>query len=142
MPSNKLPVSNARTALDRAAPDSTSRLPNYLRFPLLVTLSLTASSLSYSLASEYIAGDFASVSRRLNNPWEVLGLLAWRASELAVGWYCGYDGGSSLSLEQDNGTHSVTKESTLRPSLCCHIFLLSTSLPHFIPSDPARSLLL
>ncbi|KAI4134529.1 MAG: hypothetical protein LQ347_001452 [Umbilicaria vellea] len=67
-------------------------LPAALRFPLLVVFSLTLSSVFYSLSSAFTAGDLSSVSRSLNDWWEVAGLVGWKATELAVGWWGEYDG--------------------------------------------------
>jgi hypothetical protein len=55
-----------------------SKLPRAVRFPLLVTLNMALSSLLYSLAAEYIAGDLARVSRNLGEWWEVGALAGWR----------------------------------------------------------------
>lgn len=55
-----------------------SKLPAPLRFPLLVILSLSLSSLLYSFAAEYTAGELASVSRSLNEWWEVGALVGWK----------------------------------------------------------------
>ena len=55
-----------------------SRLPRPLRFPLLVLLSLSLSSLLYSLTAGYTAGELASVSRSLDQWWEVGALVGWR----------------------------------------------------------------
>lgn len=60
------------------APIRASKLPSFIRFPLVVTLSMVLSSLMYSWAAEYIAGDLARVSRNLNEWWEVGVLVAWR----------------------------------------------------------------
>jgi hypothetical protein len=54
------------------------RLPPPLRFPLLVVLSLTLSSLSYTLAGRYTVGELAVVSRKLDQWWEVAALVGWR----------------------------------------------------------------
>lgn len=56
----------------------TSKLPPLLRFPLLVALSLTLSSVSYTLSARYMAGELAGVSRRLDQWWEVAALVGWR----------------------------------------------------------------
>lgn len=55
-----------------------SKIPSFLQFPLLVTLSLTLSSLLYSFAADYTSGDLARVSRTLNQWWEVGALVGWR----------------------------------------------------------------
>lgn len=70
-------------------PDST--LPGALQFPLLVVLSLALSATLYTFASSFTAGDLSSVSRRLDDWWEVVGLIGWKTAELAVGWWGGYD---------------------------------------------------
>ena len=70
----------------------TSIIPAHLRFPLLVLISLTSSSVLYSLASEFTAGDLSSVSNSLNEWWKIAGLLVWKAAQLAVGWWGNYDG--------------------------------------------------
>jgi hypothetical protein len=60
------------------APLRASKLPAPIRFPLVVILSLSLSSLLHSFAAEYTAGDLASISRSLNEWWEVGGLVAWK----------------------------------------------------------------
>lgn len=77
-----MPVHEAKNA-DRAVTISqqevfSSRLPPAFRFPLLVLLSLTLSSLSYTLAARYTAEELASVSRKLDQWWEVAALVGWR----------------------------------------------------------------
>ena len=80
---------------------SNRKVPALLRFPLLVLLNLSLSALFYSLASGVTAGDLSTVSRSINDWWEVAGLLAWKASELAAGWWGQYDGKfSSRTLRQ------------------------------------------
>ncbi|KAI9836729.1 MAG: hypothetical protein M1837_003261 [Sclerophora amabilis] len=81
-----------------ATPTSLSRLPHYLRFPLLIFANLVLSSALYSLASDYTAGDLGSVSRSFDAWWEVTALIGWRAAELAVGWLNNYDGIDLASL--------------------------------------------
>jgi len=93
MPSRKEKVGNALVAVVQQgdAPIRVSRLPAFVRFPLLVVLSLTLSSLLYSFAAEYTAGDLAGVSRSLNDWWEVGALVGWRTFELGLGWFGNYD---------------------------------------------------
>jgi len=69
-----------------------SKLPAFLRFPLLVLLSLTISSLLYSFVAGYTEGDLASVSRSLDQWYEVGALVGWRTFELGLGWFSDYDG--------------------------------------------------
>ncbi|KAE9379167.1 hypothetical protein N431DRAFT_499806 [Stipitochalara longipes BDJ] len=68
-----------------------SKIPPPLRFPLVLLLSLTLSSMLYSFTSSQTA-DLASVSRRLDQWWQVGSLLGWRTFELGLGWYGDYDG--------------------------------------------------
>lgn len=70
---------------------STSKAPEFLLFPTLVVLSLTISSALYSVASVFTAGDLSSVSRSLDDWWEVVGLIGWRIVVLAFGWWGEYD---------------------------------------------------
>ena len=85
-------MSNGTVAVgSRPATVPTSKLPVALRFPLLVILSLSLSSLLYSVASDYTAGDLATVSRSLNKWSEVGELIGWRTVELGIGWWAEYD---------------------------------------------------
>ena len=72
-------------------PIAASKIPAPLRFPILVLLSLTLSAFLYSFTSEFTAGDLSSVSRSVNDWWEVTGLLGVKTLELAVGWWGQYD---------------------------------------------------
>jgi hypothetical protein len=70
-------------AVEVARPSSpssslSSKIPPCLRFPLLVALSLTLSSISFSLAARYTAEELAGVSRKLDQWWEVAALVGWR----------------------------------------------------------------
>ncbi|KAM3068738.1 hypothetical protein ACMFMG_010914 [Clarireedia jacksonii] len=72
-----------------------SKLPSSLRFPLVVVLSLTSSSLAYSLCAQWMPEgreELGRVARRLDGWDELGGLLGWRAFELALGWFGNYDG--------------------------------------------------
>lgn len=86
-----------------ASPASNSKLPAQVRFPLLVVLSLTISSFLYSLVSPFTSGDLATVSKSRDNWWEIVGLLVWKATQLAVGWYGGFD---SMNAALFNG-HAI-----------------------------------
>ena len=110
MASYKEKISNRAIAVQYGdAPIQTSKLPAFLRFPLLVLLSLTISTLLYSFVAEYTEGDLASVSRSLDQWHEVGALVGWRMFvgldtqfwalaneecrfELGLGWFGNYDG--------------------------------------------------
>lgn len=49
------------------------------------------SSFLYSIASPLISGDLAAASHTRDSWYEVSALLGWKAAQLAVGWYGGYD---------------------------------------------------
>ena len=72
-------------------PISPSKIPARLRFPLLVALNIAISAGLYTLVSPITRGDMATVSGFRDTWWEIGGLLVWRAVELAVGWWGGYD---------------------------------------------------
>ena len=88
-----------------ASPAPTSKLPPQVRFPLLVVLSLTISSSLYSLVSPFTSGDLATVSRSRDNWLEIVGFLSWKATQLAIGWYGGFD---STNLAFSNGNARLT----------------------------------
>ena len=75
---NSVAEKASAVVLSGDAPLRASKLPRAIRFPLLVTLSMALSSLLYSWAAEYIAGDLARVSRNLNEWWEVGVLVGWK----------------------------------------------------------------
>jgi hypothetical protein len=69
-----------------------SRLPNWLRFPLLVITSFSFSTVLLGLTSRFMRGELKAISRSLNEDWQVAAGLGWRVVELAVGWFGEYDG--------------------------------------------------
>ncbi len=99
---NKMVKSLKEIAPDLRPPtlSSTSKVPESLLFPTLVVLSLTISSALYSVASVFTAGDLSSVSRSLDDWWEVVGLIGWRIVVLAFGWWGEYDS-TQLRLLED-----------------------------------------
>lgn len=73
------------------APPSPSNLASPIRFPILVVLSYGLSTLLNAAASSFTSGDLATVSAHRDSWWEIVGLLGWRAAELAMGWWGEYD---------------------------------------------------
>lgn len=71
-------MSDAIVAASQEASMRQSSLPAPLRFPLLVVLSLSLSAVLYSLAATFTAGELSSVSRRLEEWWEVAALVGWK----------------------------------------------------------------
>ena len=70
------------------------KVPSALRFPLLVLFNLSLSTLLYSLTSQTTTGYLSAVSRSLNEWGFVVGIIGYKAAELAVGWWGRYDGKS------------------------------------------------
>ena len=75
---------------------SSLKLPQTLRFPILVILSFSLSATAYSFAADATGYELAGVSRRINDSWRVGGFLFWKVCELAIGWYRDYDGESEI----------------------------------------------
>jgi hypothetical protein len=76
MPREKEKFANTATAVARGAAP-TSKIPAPIRFPLLVLLSTTLSSLLYSFAADHVAADLAGISSKLE-PWQMGALVGWR----------------------------------------------------------------
>lgn len=72
-------------------PPPASYVPSQLRFPVLAILSLTVSSALYAATSGFSSGELATVSRHRDEWWEIAGVLGFKVTELAVGWYGDYD---------------------------------------------------
>ncbi|KAI4247319.1 MAG: hypothetical protein LQ352_006187 [Teloschistes flavicans] len=58
-----------------------SKIPNALRFPIL-----------------FGTGDLATVMKRRDEWWEIGGLLAWKSTELAIGWWGEFDAWDLVGL--------------------------------------------
>lgn len=66
------------TIADPSQPQKASRLPPALRFPLVVVLSFSLSSLGYSFLREWTDGELAKVARPLDGWAEIAVLAGWR----------------------------------------------------------------
>jgi hypothetical protein len=84
------PVSATYNAI--ADPVRKSQIPASLRFPLVVILSFTLSSVLFSIVAEVTAGDLAAISKHTESWAEISGLLGWKVVQLAVCWFGGFDG--------------------------------------------------
>ena len=62
-----------------------------IRFPLVAILSLGLSASLYSIVPDLAGFELATVSRSLNEPWQIGALLGWRVTELFVAWSFGLD---------------------------------------------------
>ncbi|KAI2639454.1 hypothetical protein GGS26DRAFT_268264 [Hypomontagnella submonticulosa] len=69
-----------------------SKLPQLIQFPLIALLSLSLTTLGYSLSWTYTKGPVAPYARILST-WSDSGIvMGWRVFELALGWFGNYDG--------------------------------------------------
>lgn len=85
-----VPKSSA-TSLRAPPSHNASALPEFIRFPLAVILALGSSAGLYSVAAQLTGFELATVSRTLDEPWQIGALLAWRVVELYVAWSSGFD---------------------------------------------------
>lgn len=72
-------------------PPAPSRLPGWVRLPLLVVSSLSISAFAYSALSEITGLELAAVSRDLTQEWQVGAVVAWKVFSLLVAFSSGYD---------------------------------------------------
>jgi hypothetical protein len=86
-----------------AVPERESQIPSALRFPLVVILSFTLSSLLFSIVAEVTAGDLAAISKHTESWVEITGLLAWKVVQLAVCWFQGFDGVYNRRIDMNAG---------------------------------------
>ena len=71
---------------------STAKLPTILRFPLVVILTLSINALTNTIAADILGPSLAPVSRTLNEGWQAAAVVTWKALELGVAWFMGFDG--------------------------------------------------
>jgi len=62
-----------------------------LRFPLVAIASMGLSATLYSIVPRETGYELAAISRSLNEPWQIGGLLAWKIFEIFVPWTMGLD---------------------------------------------------
>ncbi|KAK4941727.1 hypothetical protein LTR66_014776 [Elasticomyces elasticus] len=75
----------------RPRPTTVSRMPEWLKFPLVVALSLGSSTVAYSLIADLTGYQLAAVSRQVDDTARILALVAWKVLELGIAWWAGYD---------------------------------------------------
>lgn len=91
------PDVNTRDQMDPAqeeilpTPPAPSRLPGWVRLPLLVVSSLSISAFAYSALSDITGLELAAVSRDLTQEWQVAAVVAWKLVSLLVTFSSGYD---------------------------------------------------
>ncbi|KAL4924337.1 ATP-binding protein [Aspergillus undulatus] len=74
------------------------QIPSLARFFLVLISSLALSSTLFSLLSPITLGELGRVSQHLEEWWEVGGLVAWKAIEVALAWVLGFDGRDVLNF--------------------------------------------
>jgi hypothetical protein len=70
---------------------SPSRLPAWLRLPLVVVSSLTISAFAYSALADLTGLELAAVSRDLTAEWQVAAVVGWKVVSLILAFSSGYD---------------------------------------------------
>jgi hypothetical protein len=70
---------------------------DYLRFPLMLLINFSLSTALYGAASAYLPYELGNVSKKADEPWEIFGLLAWKAIELGAAYRENYDGQFCIS---------------------------------------------
>ena len=68
-----------------------SRLPGWVRLPLVVVSSLTISAFAYSALADLTGLELAAVSRDLTSEWEVAAVVGWKVVSLLIAYSSGYD---------------------------------------------------
>jgi hypothetical protein len=85
-------AASSASPLDHAREKQASRrLPTWFAYPLSIILSPALSALLYSFVPDIMGAPLAAVSRSLNEPWQIGGLLAWRLLEITLAWSAGLD---------------------------------------------------
>jgi hypothetical protein len=67
-------------------------LPDAVKFPLVVLLAFSFTSILYQIASLFFGTELGSVSRRNPTTLQAVGFQLFRIFEFGVEWYLGYDG--------------------------------------------------
>ncbi|KAL9101849.1 MAG: hypothetical protein Q9163_002933 [Psora crenata] len=133
-----VPVAAKLPRLQEIPTPPAPNVPAPLHFPLLAAMNMVISSFLYASVSPYTSGDLSTVSAHRDQWWEVAGLLAWRAAELAVGWWGGYD-----TIDQSTLTflthlpylYFLTSFYKIRPTtaiICLSIDLTAVYIPFYL----------
>ncbi|RDW86350.1 uncharacterized protein DSM5745_02992 [Aspergillus mulundensis] len=118
------------------------RIPSVARFFLVIISSLALSSTLFTLTSAITLGELGRVSRHLEEWWEVGGLMAWKAVEVALAWTLGFDGRDVLhfSLLMHLPTYALLSSFYgLRPTtvlVSYAIVVFSTAVPFAFLRNP------
>lgn len=88
-----------------------AKMPRTVRFSLVILSSLVLSSGLLTVFSLQTAGHLAGISKHLEEWWEIVGLILWRATELGLAWVFGFDSAFCLSSDTVNtGTLVADKQ--------------------------------
>ena len=79
-------------------PVSAKHVSSHLRFPLVIATNLVLNAILLSFTSNYAAGDLSTVSRSINDWWEVGGTLLLKILELHLGWWGDFDSMNTCSI--------------------------------------------
>ncbi|KAH7047516.1 hypothetical protein B0J12DRAFT_741418 [Macrophomina phaseolina] len=79
-------------------PTPAAKLPGYVRFPLLIVLSFTTSMSLLSAASEFMDPQLRAVCHSSNEDAKVISSIAWKLTELSLGWFGNFDDIDLVSL--------------------------------------------
>jgi hypothetical protein len=101
-------VSRGNGQVTLPKPAVASKLPTPLQFPLVILISFSASYFLFSAASAFTGMELSTVSRRIENPLEILAFPAWRVVELAVAWFLHFDGEFGTCCTQDIEMNGAT----------------------------------
>ena len=66
----------------------------------MLLLSYSLNALLFTIFSEVLGGELASVSRTVSDGPDIVAILMWKAAELSVAWGCGFDGESFSLVSQ------------------------------------------
>ncbi|KAK8221322.1 hypothetical protein IWZ01DRAFT_537248 [Phyllosticta capitalensis] len=122
-------------AMASEPPVAPSKLPSWLRFPLLILLSSSTSVALLSVGSEFLDPQLRAVTRAGTDDFHVLASLSWKFLELAVCWFGNFDDIDILSLSVLTHTpwffllatfYEVAPGSAL---LCLAVDAISVALP-------------
>lgn len=83
-------ISDAPEAPMLSVPNA-SRLPGWVKLPLVVVLSLGMSTLLYTMVADWAGLELASVSRDLSEEWQIAAVLGWKIATLTFAYGSGYD---------------------------------------------------
>ncbi|KAK4552511.1 hypothetical protein LTR86_010355 [Recurvomyces mirabilis] len=68
-----------------------TRLPSWVRFPMVVVISLALSAFLNTLIADFTGYELAAVSREVTEQGQIAALMGWKLVELGTAWAAGYD---------------------------------------------------